>query len=92
MAEYIRQIRRTELLLGSGCVAVSPLEREVRRLARASVVASRHIEPGDVLTPEMLTVKRPGDGISPMALHQLVGRQARERIPADTPVRWEALV
>lgn len=91
MAEYIHNIRQTELLLGGGRVTVSPSEREVRELSRASVVAARPIYAGDVITADMLTVKRPGDGISPMAMHLLVGRQVREPIAADAPVKWEVL-
>jgi sialic acid synthase SpsE len=91
MTEYIRNIRRTELLLGNGRVTVSPCEREVRLLSRGSLVASRNIDPGDVITADMLIVKRPADGISPMAINLLLGRQARQPIPADTPVQWEAL-
>ncbi len=91
LAEYIHHIRRTELMLGTGRIAVSPCEQEVRRLSRGSLVAARDIHPGDTLTPEMLIVKRPGDGISPMAMERLLGRQARQPIPADTPVSWDAL-
>jgi len=91
MAEYIRNIRKAEILLGTGRVMVSPVEREVRQLSRGSVVASRPIYEGDVITVEMLTVKRPGDGISPMAIQQLLGRQARRAIPADSPLQWDAL-
>lgn len=91
MAEYVRHIRRTELLLGSGRITVSPCEREVREVSRGSVVAVRNIAAGDLITAEMLTVKRPGGGINPMSLHLLVGRQACRAIPADTPLTWEAL-
>lgn len=92
MMEYVRNIRHTEILLGSGRIAVSPCEREVREVSRASVVASRDISEGDRITPEMLAVKRPGDGISPMAIDLLLGRRARRCIPANTPLTWEALV
>lgn len=91
LAEYIRGIRKTELLLGNGRITVSPCEREVRRLSRGSLVAARNIDPGDIITADMLMVKRPADGISPMAINLLLGRQAREPIPADSPVQWEAL-
>lgn len=91
-AEYVRNIRRVEVLLGSGRIAVSPCEREVRELSRASVVAACDIAPGELLTAAMLTVKRPGDGVSPMMVHLLIGRQARKPIHANTPVTWEALV
>lgn len=92
LAEYIRHIHQTEALLGNGRIVVSPSEREVRRLSRGSVVAARDIRPGDILTAEMLTVKRPGDGISPMVINSLLGKRANCHIPTDTPLTWDAVV
>jgi N-acetylneuraminate synthase len=39
----------------------------------------------------MLTYKRPGTGISPRDLNQVLGRVARADIPADTTLTWEML-
>jgi N,N'-diacetyllegionaminate synthase len=92
MAEYIHNIRRAESFLGDGRITVSDSQREVRRLARGSVVAACDIHPGDLLTRAMLTVKRPGDGIAPLELSSLLGRRARKEIPTDTALVWEAVV
>ncbi len=91
MAEYVRNTRQAEMLLGNGRLAVSPCEAEVRRLSRGSVVAARDLSPGEVLTLEMLTVKRPGDGIAPTQLDLLVGRRVNQSVPADSPLSWDAL-
>ncbi len=91
LAEYIRNIRHADRLLGDGTIAVAECEREVRDLARGSVVAARDIQPGEVLTRAMLTVKRPGGGIAPAQLDNLIGRKASVLISADTPVAWEFL-
>jgi sialic acid synthase SpsE len=91
MAEYIRNIHRAESFLGNGRITVSDSQREVRRLARGSIVAACNIHPGDTLTRGMLTVKRPGDGIAPLELDNLVGRRAQKEIPADTALAWEAI-
>ena len=91
MTEYIRNIRRAESFLGDGHITVSDSQREVRRLARGSVVAACDIHSGDTLTRAMLTVKRPGDGIAPLELDRLVGRHAKKEIPADTALAWEAV-
>jgi N-acetylneuraminate synthase/N,N'-diacetyllegionaminate synthase len=91
MAEYIRNIRRAESILGDGRIAVSESQREVRRLARGSIVAACDIHRGETLTRAMLTVKRPGDGIAPLDLGRLVGRRACAEIPADTALAWESV-
>jgi sialic acid synthase SpsE len=91
MAEYIRNIRRAELLLGSGHIQVTASQREVRQLSRASLVAACDIGPGQEITPQMLIAKRPGDGICPMEIDLLIGRRARMPIPRDTALSWDAI-
>ncbi|NLX12814.1 MAG: N-acetylneuraminate synthase [Phycisphaerales bacterium] len=91
LAEYIGHIRYAERLLGNGALAVAECEREVRDLARGSVVAARDIRPGEVLTRAMLTVKRPGGGIAPARLDDLIGRKVSVPIAVDTPLAWEFL-
>jgi len=39
----------------------------------------------------MLTLKRPGGGIAPECLDQVIGRRAAVDIPADTLLSWEML-
>ncbi len=90
-AEYIRHIRTAEVLMGNGVVAPSPIQREVRHLARSSVVAACDIPAGAILTREMLTCKRPGGGIAPAELEALIGRQVAQAIPADTLLAHEKL-
>lgn len=91
LAEYIRHIRYAERLLGDGAIAVAECEREVRALGRGSVVAARDIQPGEVLTRAMLSIKRPGGGIAPAQLDDLLGRKTCAPIAADAPVAWEFL-
>ena len=47
-----------------------------RYVARKSIIAARKIRRGEVLTEENLTTKRPGNGISPMKWHEVLGREA----------------
>lgn len=89
LAEYVVAVRRAEAALGNGAVGLIPAEMEVRRVARKSVVATRRIESGEVLTASMLAIKRPDGGIPPSDFTRLVGRTAVIRIEADIPIRWE---
>jgi N,N'-diacetyllegionaminate synthase len=61
----------------------------MHRLARRSVVAARDIAAGAVIAREDLTVKRPGFGIAPKHLEDLVGRTARGAIEADDILTWD---
>ena len=76
-----------------GSYALSSLETEssARLNARRSLVAVGDIPKGTVLTREMLTFKRPGTGISPQYLEQVLGRRTARDIPDDTPLQEEML-
>lgn len=72
----VSAIRNIEQALGSGHKTISESERKNIEIARKSIVAARPIEAGELLTEENLTVKRPGNGISPMRWNEVVGTRA----------------
>jgi sialic acid synthase SpsE len=88
-ARYVEGIRAAEAAMGDGHLGMHPLEGDVRRAARRSVVSLRAIPRGTVLSAAALTVKRPGVGIPAEELERLAGRSAAVDIPADTVITWE---
>ena len=76
LANMVRSIRNIESALGTGVKAPSPSEKKNIAVARKSIVAKTHINAGDVLTEDNLTVKRPGSGISPMKWNEVIGTKA----------------
>ncbi len=82
LTEMVRQIRIVEQVLGSPDKVVTPIEASNRAVARKSIVASRPIRRGEILTPDNLTVKRPGTGLSPMLWDEIIGTEAnRDYLP-----------
>lgn len=45
-------------------------------IVRKSIVASKSIKNGELITEEHITTKRPGTGISPMEWDEVIGRKA----------------
>ena len=72
----INAIRNIEKALGDGIKRVSASEQKNRSIARKSIVASRRIEEGEILTEDNLAVKRPGNGLSPMLWEKVLGCKA----------------
>lgn len=66
-------------------------ERDVRVVSRQSVVSTREIAPGETITREMLTIKRPGTGILAYRLDEVLGRVAERAIEIDVPIVEEDL-
>jgi N-acetylneuraminate synthase len=78
-------------LLGSSEKTVLPAEQAARLGARRSVVSRGAIPRDTVITRAMLDVKRPGGGIEPRYIDELVGRRAASDIADDTTLEWEML-
>ena len=79
----VQGIRNIELALGSEVKQPSPSEMPNMQVARKSIVAARKIKKGEILTAENLTVKRPGNGISPMQWDEVVGTFAQRDYEED---------
>ncbi|MFH1745465.1 MAG: N-acetylneuraminate synthase family protein [Planctomycetota bacterium] len=88
---YIDAVRQAEVSLGSGALGMSELEADVRAVARKSLVAARDIQAGTLLTPEMLTSKRPAGGIAPDQIESLLDRRVTRDISYDTVLTWDML-
>lgn len=71
-------IRNIEKAIGGdGIKHVSESERKNIAIARKSIVAACDIKAGEVFTEQNLTVKRPGNGISPMRWEDVIGTKAK---------------
>ena len=72
----VSSIRNIELAMGSGIKEPSPSEIPNINVARKSIIAKCSIRKGEILSEDNLTTKRPGDGISPMRWHEVLGTRA----------------
>lgn len=79
LAAMVREIRDVERALGNGEKAPVDAELRNRLPARGSLVASRPIREGERFTPDNVTIKRPGDGVSPLRYWDVVGGLRAER-------------
>ena len=81
MVSAIRNIEKA--VGGDGTKHVSESERKNITVARKSIVAACDIKAGEVFTEQNLTVKRPGNGISPMRWEEVVGTKATRDFNED---------
>ena len=82
--KMVRDIRQVEMALGTGEEKyMSRGEILNREVLAKSLVAARDIQKGEVITEEMVTVKGPGQGLSPQRYQELVGRTATRDIAED---------
>ena len=79
----VKAIRNIQQALGDGVKKPSKSEIPNMEIARKSIVAKKDIKKGEVLNKENLTVKRPGNGISPMKWDEIVGSKAQRDYTED---------
>jgi N,N'-diacetyllegionaminate synthase len=73
LSDLIRGIRDIECALGDGAKSPTRSEIENAKVTRKSLVASKDIATGEIFSEDNLTAKRPGTGISPMKINQIIG-------------------
>jgi N,N'-diacetyllegionaminate synthase len=77
-------IRNIELAIsGDGIKQPSSSEKKNIAIARKSIVAAKSISKGTVFTEFNLTVKRPGNGISPMKWDDIIGKVSTKDYQED---------
>jgi N,N'-diacetyllegionaminate synthase len=90
LPELVRQAR--ELESGAGTrEGPTDGERESLAWASKSLVVARDIRAGEAIAAGDLESKRPGTGIPPSALSQVVGRRAKVDLVKDAVLKWEHL-
>ncbi len=84
LARLIAGVRAVEASLGDGIKRPVEAEHEIMTVARRSLFAARDIAAGTVVTEADLIALRPGDGMSPARMDDVVGRRANAAIVAGT--------
>ena len=78
-------------LKGKADLCALESEQSARENARRSIVAAADIPAGAILTEEMFTFKRPGHGISPNKIADVLGKRAKQNIARDIVLTHDML-
>lgn len=89
LAELVCCVRNVEAALGHGRKEPTPAELEVARAARKSLVAARLIRAGAHLTADCIAAKRPGIGLPPSMIRDILGRRINRNVEPDTILTLE---
>jgi N-acetylneuraminate synthase len=88
MAQLVAETERAWQALGH--VAYGPTEAEKKSLQfRRSLYVVKDLKAGDVLTRENVRAIRPGLGLPPKHLADLLGRRVRQDVRRGTALHWE---
>ena len=88
LKDLVTGLREVESGLGTTRRVFGDKEIGQRKVHRRSVVVNKSIKAGDIFTIENLTIKRPGIGIKPKNVYQILGKKARTDCESDSLLKW----
>ncbi|MBN3518668.1 N-acetylneuraminate synthase [Algoriphagus lutimaris] len=89
MVQAIRNIEKA--ISGNGIKAPSKSELKNRTIARKSLHLINNLVPGHILVKEDLVALRPGDGISPMIINEVLGKEINQNLDKGAKLLKEHL-
>ncbi|MEW6445842.1 MAG: pseudaminic acid synthase [Pseudomonadota bacterium] len=90
MAQLIHETRQAWQAMGT--IHYGPTAAERKSLTfRRSLYITRDMKAGEILTPDNLKAIRPGLGLSPMHMDEVMGMVVQRDVARGTPLQWELL-
>lgn len=87
LKSLVNSIRNIEIALGKEIKAPTRMEIKNKIVIRRSLVALKPINKGDIFTKHNVGAKRPGSGISPMRIYELIGTRAKHNFALDELIK-----
>lgn len=87
----VDNIRLINTVCGSGEKTILPCEQIPRKQASRSLVLTRDMKCGEIITKDDVMPKRPGTGISPRYSNIVIGRKVTADLKEDTILDWSMI-
>jgi N,N'-diacetyllegionaminate synthase len=89
----VMAIRNVELAVsGNGIKLPSQSEQKNLSIARKSIHLAKSKKQGDIISADDLIMLRPGDGISPMEIDKVIGKQINQSVEAGAKLSWSQII
>lgn len=89
LKEMISKIRTIEKLIGTPRSGITQSEKKFRKSMRKSIHSATYIKKGTTIKKSMLTLFRPGDGIPPSMIPNLVGMKIKKDVNKGIKLRHD---
>ena len=88
--QMVESVREVEKALGKVSYELSKKVERNREFSR-SLFAVKEIKKGEILSDENVRSIRPGFGLHPKFLNEVIGKKAKGDIKKGTPLKWELI-
>jgi pseudaminic acid synthase len=86
--EMVKAVRDTEKALGKIDYSLTEKQKSSRALSRSLYVVE-DIKAGEIITEQNVRSIRPGFGLHPNYLKEVIGKVAKEDLEKGTPLKWQ---
>ncbi|OGH79453.1 MAG: pseudaminic acid synthase [Candidatus Magasanikbacteria bacterium RIFOXYC2_FULL_40_16] len=90
MKQLVKAVRDAEAAIGRPNYEIGKKESE-NKVFRRSIFVIKDIKAGEELTRENIRVIRPGYGLEPKELPEVLGKKAKQNIERGTPLSWDLI-
>jgi len=87
-SEMVKAVRKAEQMMGVVDYEMTEKKKRSREFSRSLYVAD-NVKKGDVITIENVRSVRPGYGMHPKYLKDILGKTVNQNIEKGTPLKWE---
>ena len=87
----VNAIKNVEVAMGDGIRRFSENEKEIKKVARKSIILTENISKGTPLEKSMISIKRPGTGIAPKYINEIIGKKVIKDLNSGTILKWNYL-
>jgi pseudaminic acid synthase len=88
LKEMVKSIRECETSLGKPTKKHTKNEIIHYKRGRRSIFAAKDIKKGEVLTMNHFSILRPGVGLKPKFVYELIGKVSKNDLKKNTPIDW----
>ena len=92
MISLVSGVREVEASFGTSRKIIPEIEKEIQKVHRPSLVSKTDILRGQVISKNMLDIKKPGTGISPNDIDWVIGRKVKKNIKKNRLIKKKDLV
>lgn len=89
--ELIEGIRNIEMSLGSSVKQPSESEKKNIFGMRRSIVSSKNLTKGHIISREDVEFKRPADGLAPNKLYEILGKRLSKDVAEDESLKYSTI-
>jgi len=89
LESMVTSINQVNLILGKKEKTIGPIELQQRNVHRKSVVVAKNLKKGHIVSSGDLILRKPGLGISPKYIDDLIGYELLEGIEDGSCLTWD---